>query len=61
MMVAVGSREADIHAVGRAVRRRAGFGLSSCQHPPCIHLCTTLMHVPHIDKLLAALAASVAE
>lgn len=59
MMVAVGSEDLDIHAVGRAAKKRGGFGLSSCQHPPCIHLCTTLRHVPQIDAILKAVAEGV--
>merc|ERR1712023_606525 len=61
MLVALGSDELDIYAIGREVKRRSGFGLSSCQGPPCIHLCTTLRHVPHIDAILEALQASVVE
>merc|ERR1712083_306448 len=55
MMVAVDSAELDIHYVGHVAKKMSGFGLSSCQNPPCIHLCTTLQHVPHIEEVLEAL------
>lgn len=61
MMIAISSDELDIHFVGRMAKKRSGFGLSSCQYPPCIHLCTTLRHVPHIDEMLEALKFGVGE
>ena len=38
-----------------------GFGWSGCQNPSCIHMCFTLLHVPHKDAIIASMRAAAAE
>ena len=60
MVVAVASREFNIFTFARKMRQR-GFGWSACQNPSCVHLCTTLLHVPQTEAIITAMREVAAE
>lgn len=48
----------DIYAVNDALVSR-GWALNALQHPPCLHLCCTLLTCGHEDRFLADLRAAL--
>ena len=41
--------------------RERGYGWSACQNPACVHLCATLLHVPHVDEIITSMREVAAE
>jgi sphinganine-1-phosphate aldolase len=54
MVVAFVSDDFNIYRLADAMASDGGYGLSQCQHPPCVHICFTMRHVHHIDAIIAA-------
>ena len=54
MVVAFVSDDFNVYRLADAMASDGGYGLSQCQHPPCVHICFTMRHVHHIDAIIAA-------